>query len=223
MSCFLSSVTACHAHWFWMIKKLPSWFTEYKYSTFMHLATVDRLKTNTIHVNSKLNSHFLGSQTVNTGVNIVVDSSIMLELQQSIFTILVSAVCLHFVQAELCFLLAFAVFPTLTRNRMIVYFGAKQPTRVADKNIFASDLIPSCWITGHEETECILKNKTKLEPNHSADTIHSSLWILDPAHSMNAMWNTCTVQWHSEFSRRSEKGYMQYDTKVCSSPCVVLL
>ena len=56
----------------------------------MHLATVDRLKTNTIHVNSALNSHFLWSQTVNTGVNIVVDSScIRLELQQSIFTILV--------------------------------------------------------------------------------------------------------------------------------------
>ena len=71
----------------------------------MHLATVDRLKTNTIHVNSTLNSHFLWSQTVNTGVNIVVDSScIRLELQQSIFTILVSAVCLHIIQAELRFL-----------------------------------------------------------------------------------------------------------------------
>ena len=55
------------------------------------------------------------------------------------------------------------------------------------------------------ETECILKNKTKLEPNHSVGIIHSSLWILGPAQSINAVWNTCTVQWHSEFSRRSEK------------------
>ena len=103
------------------------------------------------------------------------------------------------------FLLVFAVFLTLTRNRMIVYFEAKQPTRVADKNIFSSDL-PSCWITGTDrETECILKKKTKLEPNHSVGIIPSSLWILGPAHSVNAVWNTCTVQWHSEFSRRSEK------------------
>ena len=43
----------------------------------MHLATVDRLKTNTIHVNSTPNSHFLWSQTVNTaGVNVVVDSTV---------------------------------------------------------------------------------------------------------------------------------------------------
>ena len=55
------------------------------------------------------------------------------------------------------------------------------------------------------ETECILKNKTKLDPNHSVGIIHSSLWLLGPAHSMNAVWNRCTVQWHSEFSRRSEK------------------
>ena len=41
------------------------------------------------------------------------------------------------------FLLVFAVFLTLTRNRVIVYFEAKQPTRVADKNILSSDL-PSC-------------------------------------------------------------------------------
>ena len=41
------------------------------------------------------------------------------------------------------FLLVFAVFLTLTRNRVIVYFEAKQPTRVADKNIISSDL-PSC-------------------------------------------------------------------------------
>ena len=40
-------------------------------------------------------------------------------------------------------LLVFAVFLTLTRNRVNVYFEAKQPTRVADKNIFSSDL-PSC-------------------------------------------------------------------------------
>ena len=45
------------------------------------------------------------------------------------------------------------------------------------------------------ETECILKNKTKLDPNHSVGIIHSSLWILGPAHSMNAVWNTCTVQY----------------------------
>ena len=56
------------------------------------------------------------------------------------------------------------------------------------------------------ETECILKNKTKLEPNHSVGIIHSSLWILGPAQSINVVWNTCTVQWHSDrFSRRSEK------------------
>ena len=76
ISCFWSSVTACHVHWFWMIRKLPRWFREYKYSTFMHFATVDRLKSNTIHVNSTPNSHFLWSRTVNTGVNIVVDSTV---------------------------------------------------------------------------------------------------------------------------------------------------
>ena len=86
----------------------------------MHLATVDRLKTNTIHVNSTLNSHFLWSQTVNTGVNIVVDSScIRLELQQSIFTILVSAVCLHFVQAEL-----------RVSNSRLLYFLLSQETEL---------------------------------------------------------------------------------------------
>ena len=50
----------------------------------MHLANVDRLKTNVIHnnvihvihVNSTPNSHFLWSQTVNTGVNILVDSTV---------------------------------------------------------------------------------------------------------------------------------------------------
>ena len=63
----------------------------------------------------------------------------MLELQQSIFTILgfrcVSTFCSSWTP---CFVLVFAVFLTLTRNRMIVYFEAKQPTRVADKNIFSS-------------------------------------------------------------------------------------
>ena len=42
------------------------------------------------------------------------------------------------------------------------------------------------------------EEQNKLEPNHSVDIIHSSLGILGPAHSMNAVWNTCTV-------RRSEK------------------
>ena len=52
--------------------------------------------------------------------------------------------CLHIVKLNSVFLLVFAVFLTLTRNRVIiVYFEAKQPTRVADKNIFSSDL-PSC-------------------------------------------------------------------------------
>ena len=68
----------------------------------------------------------------------------MLELQQSIFTIFRFQVCVYILfKLNSVFLLVFAVFLTLTRNRMIVYFEAKQPTRVADKNIFSSDL-PSC-------------------------------------------------------------------------------
>ena len=64
----------------------------------------------------------------------------MLELQQSIFTILGFRCVYILVKLNSVFLLVFAVFLTLTRNRMIVYFEAKQPTRVADKNIFSSDL-----------------------------------------------------------------------------------
>ena len=56
------------------------------------------------------------------------------------------------------FLLVFAVFLTLTRNRIIVYFEAKQPTRIADKNIFSSDL-PSCWITGTEKQSVFWRTK----------------------------------------------------------------
>ena len=69
----------------------------------------------------------------------------MLELQQSIFTILgFRCVSTHILfKLNSVFLLVFTVFLTLTRNRMIVYFEAKQPTRAADKNIFSSDL-PSC-------------------------------------------------------------------------------
>ena len=68
----------------------------------------------------------------------------MLELQQSIFTILgFRCVSTFLFKLNSVFLLVFAVFLTLTRNRMIVYFEGKQPTRVADKSIFSSDL-PSC-------------------------------------------------------------------------------
>ena len=70
----------------------------------------------------------------------------MLELQQSIFTILGFRCGTVYILFKLnsVFLLVFAEFLTLTRKRMIVYFEAKhEPTRVADKNIFSSDL-PSC-------------------------------------------------------------------------------
>ena len=82
----------------------------------------------------------------------------MLELQQSIFTILGFRCVYILVKLNSVFLLVFAVFLTLTRNRMIVYFEAKQPTRVADKNIFSSDL-PSCWITGTEKQSVFWRTK----------------------------------------------------------------
>ena len=85
------------------------------------------------------------------------------------------------------FLLVFAVFLTLTRNRVIVYFEAKQPTRVADKNIFSSDL-PSCWITGTEK-QCILKNKT-----NSSQIIS---WISFIVHyefsAQHTVWMQCEI------------------------------
>ena len=99
---------------------------------------------------------------------------------------------------------------------MIVYFGAKHPTRVADKNIFASDLIPSCWITGTKKQSVFWRtkqNSSQIIPRISF-IVHyelSAQYECSMNDSMNAMCNTCTVQWHSEFSRRSEKGCMQYD------------
>ena len=82
----------------------------------------------------------------------------MLELQQSIFTILGFRCVYILVKLNSVFLLVFAVFLTLTRNRIIVYFEAKQPTRVADKNIFSSDLA-SCWITGTEKQSVFWRTK----------------------------------------------------------------
>ena len=76
-----------------------------------------------------------------------------------IYSIQVSAVCLHFVQTEqndflkTTFYLVFAVFLTLRRNKMIVYFEANpssQHNSSRGQKYFLSDL-PSCWITGTEK------------------------------------------------------------------------
>ena len=91
------------------------------------------------------------------------------------------------------FLLVFAVFLTLTRNRMIVYFEAKQPTRVADKNIFSSDL-PSCWITGTEKQSVFWRtkqNSTQIIP-----------WVSFIVHyefsAQHTVWMQCEI--HVQYS-----------------------
>ena len=53
---------------------------------------------------------------------------------------------------------------------MIVYFEAKQPTRVAEK-IFSQLTFPRVEFTGTENRVYF----PKLEPNHSAAIIHSLL------------------------------------------------
>ena len=111
-------------------------------------------------------------------------------------------------------LLVFAVFLTLTRNRVIVYFEAKQPTRVADKNIFSSDL-PSCWITGTEKQSVFWRtkqNSTQIIP-----------WVSFIVHYEFSAQHTVSMQCeiHVQYVE-VKKACMQYDTKVCSSPCVVL-
>ena len=164
----------------------------------MHLATVEMLKSNTIHVNSTPNSHFLWSQPVNTAI---------------LGFRCVSTFCSSWTT---CFVLVFAVFLTLTRNRMIVYFEAKQPTRVADKNIFSSDL-PSCWITGPEKQSLFWKtkqNSTQIIP-----------WVSFIVHyefsAQHPVWMQCEI--HVQYSGiqsfhvEVKKACMQYDTKVCSS------
>ena len=128
--------------------------------------------------------------------------------------------CLHFVQAEL------RVFTRIrcisySHNRMIVYFEAKQPTRVTDKNIFSSDL-PSCWITGTEKQSVFWRtkqNSTQIIP-----------WVSFIVHyefsAQHTVWMQCEI--HVQYSGIQsfhvgvKKACMKYDTKVCSSPCVVL-
>ena len=130
--------------------------------------------------------------------------------------------CVHILfKLNSVFLLVFAVFLTLTRNRMIVYFEAKQPTRVADKNIFSSDF-PSCWITGTEKQSVFWRtnqNSSQIIP-----------WVSFIVHyefsAQHTVWMQCEI--HVKYSGiqsfhvEVKKACMQYDTKVCSSPCVVL-
>ena len=109
------------------------------------------------------------------------------------------------------FLLVFAVFLTLTRNRIIVYFEAKQPTRIADKNIFSSDL-PSCWITGMEKQSVFWRtkqNSTQIIP-----------WVSFIVHyefsAQHTVWMQCEIHVRysgiQSFHVEVKKACMQYDT-----------
>ena len=77
----------------------------------------------------------------------------MLELQQSIFSIQVSAVCLHFVQTELrVFISCLLYFLLSGETKWLYILKQTQAANISSsgQKYFLSDL-PSCWITGTEK------------------------------------------------------------------------
>ena len=87
----------------------------------------------------------------------------MLELQQSIFSIQVSAVCLHFVQTELPVFISCLLYFLLSGEKKWLYILKQtQAANISSsgQKYFLSDL-PSCWITGTEKHGVFTSRITK--------------------------------------------------------------
>ena len=178
-----------------MIRKLPSWFREYKIQYINAFGNCWQVE----------DKYYTCKQYTKQSFSLVTNCKhswckycswshcIMLELQQSIFTILGFRCVYILVKLNSVFLLVFAVFLTLTRNRMIVYFEAKQPTRVTDKNISSSDL-PSCWITGTEKQSVFWRTK-----QNSSQIIPLVSFIVHYEFSaQHTVWMQCEI--HVQYS-----------------------
>ena len=76
---------------------------------------------------------------------------------------------------------------------MIVYFGAKQPTSVADKNIFASDL-PLCWITDTKKQSVFWRTKQ----NSSQIIPRISFIVHYELSAQHTVWMQCEI--HVQYS-----------------------
>ena len=119
----------------------------------------------------------------------------MLELQQSIFSIQVSAVCLHFVQTELRVFISCLLYFLLSGETKWLYIlkqtQAAITLGVADKNIFSVTL-PSCWITGTEKHGVFTCRITKQNWNQIIPRISFTVhfeFSAQHTYSMNAVWN----------------------------------
>ena len=145
----------------------------------------------------------------------------MLELQQSIFTILgfrcVSTFCSSWTP---CFYSCSLHF-LLSRETEWLCILKQSNQQESDKNIFSSDL-PSCWITGTEKQSVFWRT------NHNSSQIipRVSFIVHYEFSAQHTVWMQCAI--HVQYSGiqsfhvEVKKACMQYDTKVCSSPCVVL-
>ena len=109
--------------------------------------------------------------------------------------------CLHFVQAELVFLTRVCRISHSQEKHNDCVFWSKAANKSSGKNIF-SIALPSCWIYRYgEHAECIFQNWSQIIPRVSF-TVHFEFSV------QHTVWMQCeirTVQWQSEFSRRSEK------------------